>query len=140
MKRSTLIFIAAIIVATAILSIAIPKIFLGNTIKQEGDESLIPTIAENISDPTSSTPLLQEGSDFTVSSERYFSGKQWLVVTVSPIKESAADPAVIVLQLKDSKYVTVIGPGTAFDESDLTILPSDVTQYLKSLGRVNTSI
>ena len=139
MKRNTIILVTIIVLATTLLALAIPRIILGKTADQATDDSYTSTIAETISDPTSSSPFLRQGSDFTVSNERYFNSKEWLVVTVSPVKKNAAEPAVIVLHLQDSKYTTVIGPGTTFDERDLTTLPSEVIQYLRNIGRVSAN-
>jgi len=87
-------------------------------------------------DPSASLP--EAGKDYTIKDQRYFEGKDWVVIYVEPTNEKAADPAYIVMKLTDGKYATVLGPGSFFPQSVVTNLnlPSSVVDYLNEKGLI----
>jgi hypothetical protein len=72
-----------------------------------------------------------EQKDFTITQEKYFQDKKWVVVSLKPIGESA-DPATVILEDINGNYQKVAGPSNFFQDSDLASLPTEVVNFIKS--------
>lgn len=125
------------IILLVVVSLITKVIVLGDTDKT----SLITTsspiagaVSRSInSSQTSNNPPL-EGKNFKLQSTNYFDDKQWAVSSVTTIPDN--DTAIVVLQEVNGSYQVVVGPGTIFSSQQLQAMPSDVVNYLTSLGVV----
>jgi hypothetical protein len=138
-------FIVGVMVIIAILGggFIAKSVILGNAqpVETRG-EDLQDTTSQSLGgssaklDPTASLP--QAGKDYTIKDQRYFEGKNWVVLYIEPTNQNAADPAYIVMKLADGKYNTVLGPGSYFPQSVVKNLgmPSSVVDYLNEKGLI----
>jgi len=73
------------------------------------------------------------GKDFKINKVVYFDNNTWAVVTIIPVGGSA-DPATLILEQNSGNYKAVVGPDNSFNGVDLTLVPSDVKNYVLSPG------
>lgn len=94
-----------------------------------------PALSSQISQAFTSggdTTLPKIGKDYQ-QKLRYFDGNDWIVASVTPVG-NAITPGVLVLQKQHGLYTVVLGPGSAFPVTAVDAIPTDVAQYLDSIG------
>lgn len=127
------IILLVILVAATLL---IKNMVLGGArvVKLRSAEPLSGIVSQNLigsSFSESSLPVVNK--DYKLDEVKFFDDRSWVSVKVSPLNGDT-DRAILVLKKSGSEYTLVLGPGTAFPSSDLSILPSDLASYLSSKG------
>lgn len=74
-------------------------------------------------------------TDYTLKNERYFDANRWFVAQIAPVGQTEYS-GWIVLHKNNGIFQPVVGPGTAFSDSDIVSLPPDVSSYLLERGVV----
>lgn len=86
--------------------------------------------AENTDD--GSGLILDDQLNVTIKDTKKFSA-DYILYTVVP-KDGNGDTGLIIAQKHNGVYEIVLGPGTSFSETDLLGLPTDLVNYLQSIG------
>lgn len=93
-------------------------------------------VAMNIVATGGNINIPQAGSDFNLTNINYFDNDNWIVAKITPTKSSSITTGIVILQKQDGIYKVMVGPGTAFDNSLLVTLPTDVGKYLSDNGYI----
>lgn len=76
--------------------------------------------------------ILDDQLNVAIKDTKKFSA-DYVTYTVTP-KDGNGDTGLIIAQKHNGTYEIVLGPGTSFSETDLLGLPTDLVNYLKSIG------
>lgn len=127
-----------LVVAIIALALVIKYLIIGNTVTPSKDNRLEPQISRSIGDSNDSEPTAKPlvDKDFTITYQKYFEGKKWVVLQIESTERNGADPALLVMKLDRGSYVTVLGPGTSFGISGVKQVPKSVYDYLTEQKRV----
>jgi hypothetical protein len=130
-KRPVVIYLCLMVLI--IVSVIARQIILGGSpqIKLTPAAPLSGVVSESLANLGQNGSLPIEGKDYTLHDVRYFNNRAYAVVSVTPLSK-ATDASTLVLKAASGTYQVVLGPGTAFSNSDVQGLPADVTQYLKT--------
>lgn|GEM_PF-977321 len=95
--------------------------------------AIAPPLAGEISQSiggSSGVTLPVEGKDYTITQTAYFETNTWAVATIT--NSDGSNTSYIVLQKVNGVFQVILGPGTAFAQSDNNQLPASVQQYLQA--------
>lgn len=87
----------------------------------------------------SSKNLPVMGKDYSVQNIHYFDSHTWLVANIKSLSTDGSD-GIIVMQQEGGIYLPMLGPGSAFADTQIISLPADVAAYLTGLGAVDESL
>jgi hypothetical protein len=84
---------------------------------------------------TSGDELPVDGKDFKLTDTRYLLNDTWAVSQISTFGEDP-NTGTVVFQKKSGIYQIVLGPGTAFPNTVVQNMPTEVSAYLSQKGVV----
>ena len=129
--RKLLAFIVVVVIATGAVQSGLtgnaPLVSLGKAQPLDG------TISQSLDTTGGNTTMPVAGKDYSLDHIKYFDNNEWVVASIKPLSNSIS-AGTVVLQKKNEIYQVVLGPGTAFNNSYLFSLPSDVGSYLNNKG------
>jgi len=107
----------------------------GTQVNLKTTDELSGPIALTLAGAAENTNTPSGADDFKLANTRFFDNHNWAVTTIVPTKINT-DKATAVLHKQDGIFRLVLGPGTAFDGTELDGLPNDVAKYLNLQGLV----
>jgi hypothetical protein len=132
-----LIFIGAIIILLVI------AVFIDRTVLMSNAKVIHLAAAPDLTGQISQTLVTSGGVselptpevDFKLDDTAYFENNTWVVSSVVPLN-NAFNPSIVVMKKQSGVFQVVLGPGSAFIQSDLQNVPASVANNLMGRGAV----
>jgi len=137
MRRSgTKLIIVALLL---LIALAVRPIILGaKLVKLPSAPPLTGQVSQAFTSGDTAT-LPRQGKDYQLQNTLYFDNRQWVVTTAKALNTTTND-SMLILHRQDGIYKVVMGPGSAFPSTQISVLPADVANYLTNLGAVYESL
>lgn len=134
--RNTLIIMSVVIILIIVGYLGKYLILGGaNYSKTTSAALLVGQVAQSLDISNGKTVSISATNNFTLQNTKYFDNSTWVVTKVIPLNNQANN-GIVVMQKVGQFYQSVLGPGSSFPSSAVQGLPTDVQQYLNSLGLV----
>lgn len=135
--RKIVFLVAGLIILIIAVEVVHSLILGGSKVVSLGSsESIAGVVAQSLEPTGGNIAIPQDAKDFNLTNVNYFYNNTWAVANISPTKGSSISSGLVVLHNSTGIYQVVIGPGTAFDNSILITLPSEVGKYLNQRGYI----
>ncbi|HEX4662179.1 MAG TPA: hypothetical protein VH144_01035 [Candidatus Saccharimonadales bacterium] len=138
--RQKIIYITIMVVIVVGVTVTLRQLILGGKDVTTSDKNATDTqILQSINGGSTcgGPETLNISNVYTVDNKKYFDNNAWLVAHITPKDPGTAESAYVVMRGTNNIYSVVVGPGSDFPRDSLVDVPTDVVNYLDSLGFVS---